>query len=221
MDYKKNIFYIIGSFIVALSVLDLVATFVMMGMGFDSAIVWFFIGSVTLVIGLFISQTAKRKCEEGYYDYKRPSRFAIFKETLGNVFRIVFKRGVLGALSLLVLIVSIAATAVFGFRCAKTAFDRGGALNAGYANSISEAERYKILMEEQLKEGNQLRADNFKASMEKALLDSEEYLKVGEKLSSKLDKQLDCLYYGLAASVCSTALYISVAILYKRKKDKE
>ncbi len=220
MDYKNNIFYIIGSGIVALSVIDLVVTFAMMGMGFDNAIIWFFIGCVTLVIGLFMSQTAKRRCEEGYYEFKRPSKLVVLKENFSSVFGFLFKRGVIGAVAIILVICSVAVTAILGIRCAKTAFDRGGPLNAGYNYSLSEAERYKSLMEEQLQEGNDIRAENFKAAMEKAIKDSEEYLKIGQKLTEKLNKQLPPFYYSLAASASMVAFYITVIVLYKRKNLK-
>ena len=220
MDYKKNIFYIIGSAMTALSALDLVVTFAMMGMGFDSAIIWFFIGCVTLVIGILMAQSAKRKCEEGYYEFKRPSKLAILKEAFSAFFSFLFKRGFVGAVTLVLLVGSIVVTAIFGFKCAATSFKRGGALNAGYNHNISEAERYKILMEEELENGNQLRADNFKASMEKALLDSQEYLRVGEKLTVQLENQLVNLYYALAADAALVALYISVAVLNKRNQTE-
>ena len=220
MDYKKNIFYIIGSAMTALSALDLVVTFAMMGMGFDSAIIWFFIGCVTLVIGILMAQSAKRKCEEGYYEFKRPSKLAILKEAFSAFFSFLFKRGFVGAVTLVLLVGSIVVTAIFGFKCAATSFKCGGALNAGYNYSISEAKRYKILMEEELENGNQLRADNFKASMEKALLDSQEYLKVGEKLTVQLDNQLVNLYYALAADAALVALYIAVAVLNKRNQTE-
>ena len=52
--YKKDKRYIVGAVLTAASLLILAVTFVLMGMGSDKAVVWFYFSLPALVIGSFI-----------------------------------------------------------------------------------------------------------------------------------------------------------------------
>ena len=54
--YKKDKRYIVGAVLTAASLLILAVTFVLMGMGSDKAVVWFYFSLPALVIGSFIMQ---------------------------------------------------------------------------------------------------------------------------------------------------------------------
>ena len=216
MDYKKDIKYIIGAILAAISVLDMVVTLIMMYFGSDPAIIWFFAGGVGLVIANFIIVSVKRRYE--LFTGDEPSFIDEAKYNLENAKEKLLKRGVLGVVFLSVLIISFIVTAVFGIRTLNTAYDKNGALNAGYNYNLREAERYKGLMEEQIEKGNLRFAAEFQKNMEKCLEESEWYLNYYNEMSEKLEVQIPELI--TVASINGVVLVAYIAFILATRKQK-
>lgn len=79
--YKKDKRYIVGAVLTAASLLILAVTFVLMGMGSDRAVVWFYFSLPALVIGSFIMQAVKRMYEKADMDGTKPMPYFYYLKT--------------------------------------------------------------------------------------------------------------------------------------------
>lgn len=219
MEYKKDVRYIIGVILATVSVLTMVVTFIMMYFGSDPAIIWFFAGGVGLVIANFILVWIKRRYERMTDD--EPTNLEILKDNILNLKASIFKRGRLGAAFLLVLVLSFVLTVIFGTRTLITSYEKSGAINAGYNFNLREAERYKGIMEEQLKKGNLKFAAECEKNMNKCLEESEWYLQYHGELSEKLEKQRPQFLAVATVNVVLLIAYVAFVLVYKKSKAED
>ncbi len=219
MGYKHDLSYRIGILLAAISVIDMVITFILMGLGSDSAIIWFMLGGVVLVISNFIIISAKRRYEQ--VEVSNVTRIEIAKENIINAKNRLFKRGVLGALIFILLVCCFVATAVMGIATLTTAYQRNGAINAGYHFNLREAERYEGLIEEELQKGNERLAEEFSKNRDKCISESEWYLQYYGELSQKLDAQLPYLVATASVNAVVLAVYIAFILAHKKTQAEE
>ncbi len=107
--YKKDKRYIVGAVLTAASLLILAVTFVLMGMGSDKAVVWFYFSLPALVIGSFIMQAVKRMYEKADMDGTKPMPYFYYFKTAVRKMRKkgiadTVKKGVTALLSTAVLV---------------------------------------------------------------------------------------------------------------------
>lgn len=107
--YKKDKRYIVGAVLTAASLLILAVTFVLMGMGSDKAVVWFYFSLPALVIGSFIMQAVKRMYEKADMDGTKPMPYFYYFKTAVRKMRKkgiadTVKKGVTALLSAAVLV---------------------------------------------------------------------------------------------------------------------
>ena len=216
LDYKKDVKYIIGVALSAISIVVMVVTFVLMYFGSDASIIWFFVGGFGLVIANFILVAVKRQYE--FFTDEEPSFWDVAKYNLETTKENFFKRGVAGAIFTSVLIISFIVTVVFGTITLNTYYNKSGAINAGYTYNLQEAERYKGLMEEQLEKGNLKFAAECEKNMEKCIEESEWYLKYYEQMSEKLERQIPQLI--TVASINGVVFIAYVAFILSTRKRK-
>ncbi len=219
MGYKHDLRYRIGISLAVISVIDMIVTFALMGLGSDPAIIWFMLGGVVLVISNFIIISAKRRYEQ--VEESNVTRIEIAKESLANAKNRLFKRGVLGVVLLFLLMACFIATAVMGIATLKTAYEKSGAINAGYHFNLREAERYEGLMEEELQKGNEKLAEEFSKNRDKCISESEWYLQYYGELSEKLDVQLSRLVVMAAINAVVLAVYIAFVLAHKKTQAEE
>ncbi len=219
MGYKKDAKYILGVVIAILSVLLMAVTFVLMGFGSDPAILWFFVGSFGLVLSNFIIVSVKGKYERAFED--EPSNLEIAKENIQNFKQRLFKRGVFGAAFLGLLVVCFVVTAVVGIKTLNTAYQKSGALNAGYHYNLRQAEQYEQLRIEQLSKGNLKFATELEYSRDKCIEDSEWYLSYHNELSEQLSKQKNVLLVTASVNAVILVGYIAFVLIKKKEKQRE
>lgn len=217
MEYKKDKLYKFAVGIAIVSIIDMVITFLMMSYSSNlRLILWFFIGGFLLVIANFIMVSVKRKHERVYYE--KPSVGEIVKENVGNFKAFLFKRGIVGFFALIMLVLTFAAFAVIGVKTLTTAYQKSGAINAGYHFNLREAERYEGLMEEELEKGNEKLAEEFRLSAEKCREDSQWYLEYHEVLTERLNTQVKYLIVASVAFFVSLSGHIALVVIYKEKQ---
>lgn len=219
MEYKRNIWYRIGLILTVVSASVMIVTFVMMGMGFDGSIIWFFAACPVLVIGLLTAQSIKRKYEFACDTDGYPSRLTLMKEGFFRVGHSLSRRGAVGAALLISVVLFTAVSVVFLGMSAHTAFERGGALNAGYNYHKREYSRYSELKDEALERGNTVMAEEYSLNMEKELSESEECLKAAEKLTVKLSGRLKLSVIAVSVDIFFLTLYIVFVIHYNHNKQ--
>ncbi len=219
MNYKKDIMYILGVGLAAVSVLLMVVTFVLMGFGSDPSIIWFFIGSIGLVVSNFILVSVKRKYETVFED--EPSALDIAKDNFETAKEKIFKKGILGAVLLGVLVASFITTAVMGIVVLNTSYQKSGAINAGYHFNLREAERYEQLRIEQVEKGNLRFAAELENNRDKCIKESEWYLSYYGELTEKLSSQVSVLIIMATVNGVILVIYIGFVLVKKRKEQRE
>lgn len=214
MEYKKDKVYRVAVVLAAISIVDMVITFLMMSYSSNlNLIVWCFGGGVLLVIANFIMVAVKRKYERVYED--EPPIGEIVKENAISFKDFLFKRGVAGFVAMLLLVTSFGFFAISGIRVLSTKYERSGAINAGYHFNLREAEKYDALSEEELEKGNEKLAEEFRLNAEKCRADSEWYFLRYLSLSCLLQERLNLFYFALGIFVVYTVGYFIVIIVTK------
>ena len=130
MNFKEDRKYKFGRVVFIIGTLDVVVTALMMALGRDAAIAFFFIGCFVMMIGNAVMVSVKFKYQQANED--APSvgqriawRWYDFKEFFK-------KKGALGSVLFVALLVSILVTSVFGYRALSTAYEYSGYLNGWY-----------------------------------------------------------------------------------------
>ncbi len=220
MEYKNDKIYRVAVVLAVISIIDMTVTFLMMSYSSNlNLIFWCFGGGVLLVIANFIMVAIKRKYERIYED--EPSIGEVVKDNAISFKEFLFKRGLVGFVAMLVLVVSVGFFAVSGIRVLSTKYDRSGYLNAGYHFNLREAEKYDALVEEELEKGNEKLAKEFRLNAEKCRAESVVYLERYESLGDEYQERLNLFYVALGIFVVYTASYVIFIVVKKSNQRVE
>lgn len=214
MDYKKDKLYKVGFILAAAAVVDLVLGLMFMGLGFDSAIIWFFAGCPVLVVGCWLMQVAKTR----YLDYIEgsPTAFDRFMDKIYTVKEFFVRKGAVGSILFILLMASFICSAVSVFKTATAAYNYSGAMNSGYRFNLSESERYYELAAEALENNDERYAERCTLLAEKHLEDSESYYEAALRLKPERDRLVKIMYVVLGVNVGVLAAYIIAVSVHKR-----
>ena len=216
LEYKKRPQYKIGSIMTVGSAVWMFAEFIMMYFNVSGSVLRFFVLCPVLVIGSMMMTSARLRYERE--EREEPSRWEIFIDGTISFKDKLLKRGVLGAVLTVLLAVCFVGSAVMGIRAADTAYQKSGAYNAGYKSNLREYQRYKLLRDEAVLEGNEKRVGLYEESMEHYIKESEWYLERSKVLAAELENRLDQLYIVLSVNAVMLVVYIVFCILKKPEK---
>ncbi|MBE6798506.1 MAG: hypothetical protein E7525_01830 [Ruminococcaceae bacterium] len=233
MDFKKDNKYKVGRAIFLLGTLDVVVTAVMMFFGRDAAILWFFIGCLVMITGNAVMVSVKYKYQQALEDapsagQKIAWRWYDFK----GFFK---KKGVLGSVLFVALLVSIVSTSVFGIRAFSAYYECNGAYNGGYKYNLKlheekkvEAAEARAEWERLFAEGNfaeayrkEREADRLEVMAETYLKESGDNYELAQKLRPIKEQRLEMFKNVLAVNVWVPVLFIVELITRKLKKRKK
>lgn len=221
MGHRKITAYKIGVGITTVSIIVMAVCLLLMYLGNNLAILWFFIAAVGLVVGVLTTRIVKTRFEQGYYDGLYMTTAEATVDRIVSLKNRLLKRGVLGAVLVLFSILISIYTAIVGFNTLGTLYERSASYNAGYKYNLREAERYEALAKQYTDEGKTTLADNYLMNAEKCKKESEAYYKTYLKVDAKFDAEWK--YAVGVASICvvSWAGYVAFCFIKKSKKSKQ
>ena len=217
MSYKQNIWYKIGLILTIVSLIDMSITFVMMGLGNDGAIIWFFAACPTLVTGCLFMQTIRHRYEQSIIRGTEPvPMFNSVRVTYSWLKNQSAKQGIFKTLYLSVLSLLTLATIILAVICGGYAYSRNGLYHApDYVLNESIYEEYKGQWQTARKNGDLDSAKRYYAIMEKYHNENALYRKHANEYSDKLQSTAKWCGAILCIDAVLGIVYIA---LFKRKR---
>lgn len=233
MDYKHNKWYRLGKVVFLMSTALVTVTAILMALGQDAAILWFFIGCLIMIIGNSIMVSIKYR-----YQQMADDELTIGERFAGRVYDIkeyFVKKGILGSCLYFLLIASIVCSAVFGIRAASEAYNYSGTWNMGYKYNLSLYEKNSGLANTALGEAEsfeaegkiaeakrkQREAENYSELAKKNLKDSAESYKAAVRIKPQRDAKLGQFYIVLGINGVVLAAFVTELVLRKQSRGKK
>lgn len=218
MGYRKNFWYILGVVLALASAVVMAVSMIFMYFGSNPAIVVFFAACPTLVIGIFLSGSVKRRYEDADADGTNPVpmfytvRYCFYKLRL-----LVAEKGFWRVAVTALTAVALITTLVFAGLCGSCAYRRYEIKNdAVYTENEVLYNEYHALWLEARNSGDTESAHEYAAVMDKYHLGNAEYRSLMDKYSAELrDHAVKTALFGAV-----TVFFGSVLALYLRKKRK-
>lgn len=213
--YRKDKRYIAGAVITAASVVIISVTFIMMGIGSNKAIVWFYFSLPALVIGLFVMQSTKRMYERADIDGTSPLPYFYYFKVLTAK---VKKCGVLNtAVRVLICTVTVAVAvcaAVIGYYSYNISALRH---QPQYVYNETRYNEYYNMWKQALSDGDEEQAHSIFETMEQYHSDN---AGSDKRINEYKENRNGATVFGIIAVTADTVLVAGYLIYQKAAKGK-